>query len=670
MAQIRRQEFIVSLADIAANPTKVLAENEFLYVRQADGKLKLKCGDGITPLSGLPYSIDIGAAEKAAQDAQISANKAALASGSPKGVYSTFSALQAAFPTGTTGIYVVTDDGKWYYWDGTAWTAGGVYQGTSFEASKTTIVDSAGNFTATDVEGALAETARPYIKGVNAISNMVSFFLDDGYKKDIELALPISVAENVPISIACIANTDSPTTMLSIAEILDLQNNHGWEIVSHGTSHTDWRALTETQLETTMADSKAYFLSNGINVESVCYPLGYYNQLVMAAAKRHYRCGLASIQAVNASPINTYRLSRILVNDFTIDQLKAKVDAMKNNWYIFYSHTNSWVQADVDKYTALIQYVKSKSIAITTVKQGLDIYENKFEINSIVGGKKAAIGADGTTEFTDIPAVYLGTSTGITNDTLITEFPKYKVSVVSLLSMDSSGIPYSAGIGTLTTYRISNNDLLSYQTFKEYNASITHIRTWLGVGWGAWTDIGTPAVIPTLIHGTQLSATAIKNESPITDFPAGKISYATFTAGQSNFPYSSSIGTLITCRLSSNNVLSWQEWREYNTVKAYRRVWTASGWGNWTQTTACIVNTSASNAYGIVNANSSATFDITVIGLLANRPVNVTFMSELPDGIVYVASAFADNTLRIKLYNLTARDINCSTRGACIVQFV
>lgn len=52
----------------------------------------------------------------------------AVASGSPKGTYATVTDLQTAFPTGTTGIYVVSGDGKWYYWNGTAWTAGGVYQ--------------------------------------------------------------------------------------------------------------------------------------------------------------------------------------------------------------------------------------------------------------------------------------------------------------------------------------------------------------------------------------------------------------------------------------------------------------------------------------------------------------------------------------------------------------
>jgi hypothetical protein len=53
-----------------------------------------------------------------------------IASGSPKGTYATLALLQAAYPTGTTGIYIVTADGKWYYWNGSAWTAGGTYQST------------------------------------------------------------------------------------------------------------------------------------------------------------------------------------------------------------------------------------------------------------------------------------------------------------------------------------------------------------------------------------------------------------------------------------------------------------------------------------------------------------------------------------------------------------
>jgi lysophospholipase L1-like esterase len=56
-------------------------------------------------------------------------NKVAqIVSGSPKETFSTLSALQSAYPSGAAGIYLVSTDGKWYYWNSSVWTAGGVYQ--------------------------------------------------------------------------------------------------------------------------------------------------------------------------------------------------------------------------------------------------------------------------------------------------------------------------------------------------------------------------------------------------------------------------------------------------------------------------------------------------------------------------------------------------------------
>jgi len=53
-----------------------------------------------------------------------------IENGSPKGVYATVVDLETAYPTGTVGAYVVTADGLWYYWNGSAWTSGGTYQAT------------------------------------------------------------------------------------------------------------------------------------------------------------------------------------------------------------------------------------------------------------------------------------------------------------------------------------------------------------------------------------------------------------------------------------------------------------------------------------------------------------------------------------------------------------
>jgi lysophospholipase L1-like esterase len=82
-----------------------------------------------------------GKADKTYVDTNISTLNTKInsqASGSPKGTYATLAALQTAFPTGNTNIYLVTADGKWYYWSGSAWTAGGIYQATKLSDRGTT----------------------------------------------------------------------------------------------------------------------------------------------------------------------------------------------------------------------------------------------------------------------------------------------------------------------------------------------------------------------------------------------------------------------------------------------------------------------------------------------------------------------------------------------------
>lgn len=55
-----------------------------------------------------------------------------LTDGSPKGVYANLNTLKTAKPTGDTGIYITSDDGKWCYWNGSEWLQGGTYQSTGF----------------------------------------------------------------------------------------------------------------------------------------------------------------------------------------------------------------------------------------------------------------------------------------------------------------------------------------------------------------------------------------------------------------------------------------------------------------------------------------------------------------------------------------------------------
>jgi lysophospholipase L1-like esterase len=118
----------------SSNPEVVLARGTYAQLKDrfAANETSLAEKAKQTDLNTTNANVSANATALAtkADKSYVDTKVAAVASGSPKGVYPTLSALQTAFPTGNANIYVVTADGKWYYWNGSAWSAGGIYQST------------------------------------------------------------------------------------------------------------------------------------------------------------------------------------------------------------------------------------------------------------------------------------------------------------------------------------------------------------------------------------------------------------------------------------------------------------------------------------------------------------------------------------------------------------
>lgn len=117
------------MADQATKKAEGIEQNVVEVSRQlADKVTQSGLTAALTPKADKTY-VDTEIGKKIDKN-YVDTKVASVASGSPKGTYATLAALQTAFPTGNTNIYLVTADGKWYYWNGSAWTAGGVYQST------------------------------------------------------------------------------------------------------------------------------------------------------------------------------------------------------------------------------------------------------------------------------------------------------------------------------------------------------------------------------------------------------------------------------------------------------------------------------------------------------------------------------------------------------------
>ena len=87
---------------------------------------------------GLYYTKEEGEEFESEIDARVTSVEdelSSVASGTPKGAYATLSALETAYPTGAEGIYVVLEDGLWYFWNSadSEWAPGGVYLSPGIE---------------------------------------------------------------------------------------------------------------------------------------------------------------------------------------------------------------------------------------------------------------------------------------------------------------------------------------------------------------------------------------------------------------------------------------------------------------------------------------------------------------------------------------------------------
>ena len=61
--------------------------------------------------------------------------------GSPRDVYDSLEALQTAYPSGASGVYLTSDNGHWYWWNGSSWNDGGVYQATGLDDETQKIIN-------------------------------------------------------------------------------------------------------------------------------------------------------------------------------------------------------------------------------------------------------------------------------------------------------------------------------------------------------------------------------------------------------------------------------------------------------------------------------------------------------------------------------------------------
>lgn len=130
---VRKKEFLESEAEMKKQINIKADKKELEY--KADLDYVLSKGKTLELLDSKADKVETenkidDLERKKADQSFVDAQLATIVSGAPKGTYKTLQALKEAFPNGTDGVFLVLENGRWYYYaDG--WQDGGVYQSTS-----------------------------------------------------------------------------------------------------------------------------------------------------------------------------------------------------------------------------------------------------------------------------------------------------------------------------------------------------------------------------------------------------------------------------------------------------------------------------------------------------------------------------------------------------------
>lgn len=174
---------------------------------------------------------------------------------------------------------------------------------------------------------------------------------------------------------------------LSLTQLQELQNLHGWEIGAHAYTvaahNAGFTTLTAAQVDDEMRLNKKWLVDNGLTsgLDLFAYPRGYYNPTVLEAARGYFSAarGTFNRQRETYPPADKFKMRcRGLGNGSTLATVQTDVDnAVANgSMLILLGHrlqstaadSSTWAIAD---WNALVDHVAASGIAVRTLGQAL-----------------------------------------------------------------------------------------------------------------------------------------------------------------------------------------------------------------------------------------------------------------------------------------------------------
>jgi len=362
---------------------------------------------------------------------------------------------------------------------------------------------------------------------------LVTFIDDDGTTAAYTRYKPLVETYHVPFCCAIITGlvgqTDSNgDAHMTWDQILELQNNYGFEMLSHTHNHTLMDGTNSYATKQTQASTSfSTLLKHGVRVRGLCYPQGLsdYNGREVVSKYYDFACKTSASNQeirINTGCVPSYYINRCNLGSYfdpettdfpdtsSLEYYEGLVDeAIANNgWLVFTLH--AWHEDfDATQFgylEQLIQYCQTKGVAIVTASTAFDMFGNQNQVGDYLGYWNLEGYAQNKICEESFPR-YLQSQ--INGSTPITFFPYESTTQHLVQTAYSSTFPTLNG-GVLETHRFrKGNDIYGYQYWYPTMTDDYYRRRANDDGtWNAWEMV---AVARDLYVGSGQQFTKLKD---------------------------------------------------------------------------------------------------------------------------------------------------------------
>ena len=209
----------------------------------------------------------------------------------------------------------------------------------------------------------------------------VTFIFDDAYQAEYLHMLPLFKKYNMPACTAVTSNfigctkIDTNEQYSTTNELLEMQEN-GWEILSHGLTHTNLMTLSEDNIDKELRLSKEALTHLGLKVNNLVYPFHANDEVVRDCAKKYYRSarGHHGISRY----YDLYNYSGVMLDDHSLTNKHKRYVDNNLDWLVFYCHLcmskiiSSTLEDRIEAVKELVEHCATKQVRVITVNEAIN----------------------------------------------------------------------------------------------------------------------------------------------------------------------------------------------------------------------------------------------------------------------------------------------------------